>query len=349
MTDAPKLERLHKFLARSGAASRRDCEDLIRQGRVSIDGTVVRSMGVQIDPEHQEVRLDGERVQCEPAVSWIVYKPVGVVCTTDDQFGRTNVTSLVKHRSKRALFPVGRMEEESEGLIVVTNDGDLAATMLKRGHPLRQTWYLRLRGDLTNERLEQLRKGVWLSDGNSGPIWVHVLRRGHHVTTVLASPALNQHRLLRRAFAKVGLAADKMARIRIGHLTTENLKERGARRLSREDVERIFHPAEEDQRPAGLKAPPPGGRRDPESGAFRTGGRKGSGARSGHGRAGSARRAPGGRSGPARRSEGERARGAERHEGESAPATRRVIGGRAPARDLSGASRGRARPRGRSR
>jgi 23S rRNA pseudouridine2605 synthase len=270
MTDATKLERLHKFLARSGAASRRDCEDLIRQGRVSVDGSVVRSMGVQIDPEHQEVRLDGERVHCEPPVTWIVYKPVGVVCTTDDQFGRRNVTSLVRHHSKRPLFPVGRMEEESEGLIVVTNDGDLAATMLKRGHPLRQTWFLKLRGAVTTQALEDLRKGVWLSDGNSGPIWVQVLRRGPHVTTVLASPALNQHRLLRRAFAKVGLSADRMARIRIGHLTTENLKERGARRLTPAEVQRILQPAEEDQRPSGLKAPPPGGRRAADSMAYRS-------------------------------------------------------------------------------
>ncbi len=270
MEDTPKpiTERLHKFLARSGAASRRECEEFIRLGRVTLDGSVVRSMGVVIDPDHQEVRLDGQVVRCEPAVTYVVYKPPGIVCTTDDQFGRTPVTALVRDRSKRKLFSVGRMEEESEGLILVTNDGDLSAKVLKRGHPLRQTWFLKLRGECTPQKIDQLREGVWLSDGRTGPIWVQLLRRGPHVTTVLASPAISQHRMLRRAFAKVGLLADKVVRIRLGHLTTENLKERGWRKLSAADVARLMDPLPDDQKPQGLKAPPPTGRRAKDAGTY---------------------------------------------------------------------------------
>ncbi|MSR75463.1 MAG: rRNA pseudouridine synthase [Planctomycetes bacterium] len=267
-TTNSSTERLHKFLARSGAASRRECEDFIRNGRVTVDGSVVRSMGVVVDGEQQDVRLDGERVHCDPAASYVVYKPPGVVCTTDDQFGRTAVTDLVRARFKRKLFSVGRMEEESEGLIIVTNDGDLASKVLKRGHPLRQTWFLKVHGIYSPDKINQLREGVWLSDGKTGPIWVQVLRAGPNVTTLLASPSISQHRMLRRAFAKVGLVADKVVRIRIGHLTTENLKERGWRRLSPEDVARLMTPHADDQQPMGLKAPPPSGRRAKNAGTY---------------------------------------------------------------------------------
>lgn len=238
-------ERLHKILARAGVASRRECEKLIAAGRVKVDGETVTRMGVLVDPDEQVISFDGEAIRIERPAYYVVYKPKGVVCTTRDQFDRKSVVDLVHDYGNRRLFPVGRMEEDSEGLILVTNDGSFANRVLSYKHPLRHLYYVRVRGRLTQEALDVVRKGVWLSDGRSGSMWVKVRRWGKKVSTVMCSPSAQQHRLLKRVWAKSGLFADKVVRVRLGLLTTEGLRKGASRRLSDAEVEALLHPAPE--------------------------------------------------------------------------------------------------------
>lgn len=236
MTRDERGERLHKVLARAGIGSKRTCERHIAEGRVSVDRRVVQAMGVRVDPERQEIRFDGERVHIPPRLAYLVYKPRGVVCTTADQFGRTAVVDLVHPPGGTRLFPVGRLEEDSEGLIIVTNDGSLAHELADYRRPVRQTYFLKLRGRVEPEALDKVREGVWLSEGRTAPMDIKVLRRTRKTTTLLATPAAYQHRMLRRAFARVGFHADKVVRVRIGPLTTHGLKKGAARRLRAEEI-----------------------------------------------------------------------------------------------------------------
>jgi len=291
-------ERLHKVLARAGVASRRECEELIAQGRVQVNGATITRMGTVVDVDSDSVVFDGEPIRTERPAYFVVYKPKGVVCTTRDQFDRTSVVDLVRDRHARRLFPVGRMEEDSEGLILVTNDGAFANRIVSYKHPLRYVYHVRLRGQLTQEALQAARAGVWLSDGKSGPMYVKVSRWGKRVSTVLCSPSANQHRLLKRVWAKVGLVADGVVRVRMGSLTTEGLKKGAARRLTEEEIHGLLHP---DAGDVGL----PMERR-------RTSRRHPRGARQGSKPVG---RSPQKRRGKQRRSEGE-----------DPPARRRVVG-----------------------
>lgn len=239
-------ERLHKILARAGVASRRDCEKLIAQGRVQVDGKTVTKMGLVVDPAEQTIVFDGETIRAEKPAYFVVYKPKGVVCTTKDQFDRTSVVDLVRDRQARRLFPVGRMEEDSEGLILVTNDGAFANKIVSHRHPLRYLYFVRVRGHLTQDALAKVREGLWLSDGKSGPMWVKVRKWGKKVSTVMCQPSAQQHRVLKRVWSRVGLVADKVVRVRIGSLTTENLKKGAFRRLTDEEVRRLLNPAAKD-------------------------------------------------------------------------------------------------------
>jgi 23S rRNA pseudouridine2605 synthase len=295
MAEASERERLHKFLARAGVASRRDCEDLIMAGRVLVNGQLVGKLGTTVDPDADEVKLDGERVTVDRAAYFLVYKPKGVVCTTSDQFGRKSVIDLLGTQKLKRLFPVGRLEEDSEGLILVTNDGDFSQKVLSWKTPLKQTWHVRARGKLPPDAVASVRAGVWLSDGKTSPMDVRVLRAGPQVTTFLVVPTGQQHRQLRRVFAKVGVATDRIVRIRIGPLGTLGLKERGYRRLKAEEVQALLAPA-----PEHVSAPAPAIR----SRGSQSGPPSRSPARPGRGKPGSAPRTKGrdgGRSRPEKR------------------------------------------------
>lgn len=245
MNESEHGVRLHKFLASAGVGSRRICEEWIAEGRVQVNGETITSQGKTVNPAKDVVRFDGQKVLPEQPAYFLVYKPKGVVCTTKDQFGRKSVIDLVRDRHDRRLFPVGRLEEDSEGLILVTNDGKFTNKLARLGHPLRHTYFVRLRGRLTQEQLDKVRNGIWLSDGRSGEMQVKVLRLGKKVSTVLVSPQASQHRLLRRVFAKIGVLPDKVVRVRFGPLTTDGLKKGGQRRLSEEEVQLLLDPPPE--------------------------------------------------------------------------------------------------------
>src|SRR5215831_16435177 len=157
------MERLNKLLAHAGLGSRRHCETLIRSGRVALDGRIVRELGTKVDPQKQRVAVDGEPVRSERPVYWLVNKPRGYLCTNRDPAGRPLAVDLVPQVSQR-VYTVGRLDEASEGLLLLTNDGDLAHRLMHPRFGVEKTYLVQVAGDPPPEDLRQLLQGVWLSD-----------------------------------------------------------------------------------------------------------------------------------------------------------------------------------------
>ncbi len=259
-------QRLHKLLASAGIASRRRCEELIAEGHVSIDGVEVRQMGVLVDPETQEIRFDEEIVVIEKPVYYAVHKPSGYLCTNYDEFGRRTVVSMIKDKHNRRLYTVGRLDEDSEGLILVTNDGDFSNRVTHPKFGLEKVYDLKLRGCLTQEDLDRVRKGVWLSTGKTQRMFTKILKRSKQMTTVRVVIHEGKNRQLRRIFAKVGNAVLKLKRIRIGPVDIRGVKKGTAKRLSVDDVKAIEARLAEIKKQGGHLATPP--KRSEESERF---------------------------------------------------------------------------------
>jgi 23S rRNA pseudouridine2605 synthase len=159
------MERLNKVLAHAGLGSRRHCEELITAGRVAVDGRTVRDLGTRVDPARQRVSVDGEPVRAERHVYWLVNKPRGYLSTSADPAGRPLVLDLVPHISQR-VYTVGRLDEASEGLVLLTNDGDLAHRLMHPRFGVEKTYLVQVAGSPSGEDLRRLLEGVWLSDGH---------------------------------------------------------------------------------------------------------------------------------------------------------------------------------------
>jgi pseudouridine synthase len=222
--------RLQRWLALCGVASRRACEAMILEGRVSVNGRIVTKLGTKIDPERDEVAVDGERVKA-PARRWYValHKPKGVVCTGDDPAGRPRAVDLVAAIPAR-LFPIGRMEEESEGLLLLTNDGDFAQRV---AHPKFETPKVHLvvvKGEPNSAALAKLKEGIWLAEGKTAPATIRVLRKTREFTTLTLMLRSGKYHVLRRILARVEIPFTRIVRVAIGPVRLGSLK-RGEFRL----------------------------------------------------------------------------------------------------------------------
>jgi pseudouridine synthase len=217
-------ERLHKFLASTGAGSRRECETFIAQGRVSVNGKVVTKMGVKVDPATDRVTLDGEPVRQEEKVYYLLHKPVGFISTSSDERGRPRVLDLVRDRRHR-IYTVGRLDADSTGLILLTNDGEIANVVCHPRYRIEKTYQVTLRGEVTREALAKIEAGVWLAEGRSSPARLrpvgHNPRRGESYLEMTLFEGRNRE--IRRVFARVGLKVKRLHRVRLGPLSLGDL------------------------------------------------------------------------------------------------------------------------------
>ncbi len=248
------LQRLHKVMAAAGIASRRECEELIAEGRVSVDGAQVRVMGVKVDPNVQDIRFDGEPIQSEVPVYYVIHKPKNTLCTSRDDNGRRTVISLIRDPRNRRVFTVGRLDEDSEGLILVTNDGAFANQITHPRYGIEKTYELKLRGSLSDGDLERARRGVWLSSGRTDAMWVKILNRTKHYTNVICKISEGRNRQLRRVFARLGHNVQRLTRTRIGSLKLTGLKRGAYRMLTRKEVTDLLA----DCQPGGKSDSPTG-------------------------------------------------------------------------------------------
>jgi pseudouridine synthase len=229
-------ERLQKILAAAGIGSRRKCEELIAAGRVTVDGRVVREMGVKMDPARADIRCDGRRIRPERKVYLLLNKPKGYVCTSADEMGRPQVIDLVADRVHERVFAVGRLDEDSEGLILLTNDGEFANLMTHPRYEIRKTYMVVVSGQPSEETITKISKGVWLAEGRTAGADVRVVRRVGNDTLLHVTLGEGHNREIRRVFAKFEHNVKKLMRINIGGLSDESLKPGRFRPLRPDEV-----------------------------------------------------------------------------------------------------------------
>lgn len=230
-------ERLQKVLAAAGIGSRRECEQLIREGRVEVGRKVVDRLGVRVDPLSDEIRVDGVPLRRPKRVYYAVNKPAGVVCTSRDPSGRLRVIDLVK--SEERLFTVGRLDRSSEGLILVTNDGELANRLMHPRYGVRKTYSVSVAGHPSPQELNKLRKGVHLSEGLARVAALRVKRRHKQSTDLEIVLDEGRNREIRRILARIGHKVLRLRRTSIGSLRLGDLPVGAHRRLTREEVRNL--------------------------------------------------------------------------------------------------------------
>ncbi|MBL8724858.1 MAG: rRNA pseudouridine synthase [Planctomycetes bacterium] len=230
--------RLNHFLAMAGVCSRRAADGLIAGGRVEVNGELVRELGVRVDPQHDDVRCDGSRVQPEKPVYVLLNKPAGVVCTNARHEQKQRVIDLLPTVRGR-LFTVGRLDADSEGLLLVTNDGNFALEMTHPRYGVPKLYAVLVRGHLTQEHLQKARGGVWLAEGPTAGMDVHVERSGRDRTYLKVTLREGKNREIRRVFAKLGYPVETLKRIRIGDLNLHRLSVGEWRFLQAHEVTRL--------------------------------------------------------------------------------------------------------------
>jgi 23S rRNA pseudouridine2605 synthase len=233
------LVRLNKYLADRGIASRRKCDELIEKGHVMIDGVVVTQLGTKIDPTSQEVEVAGEVLKPEGLSKryYLLNKPKGVVCTNEEREPRARAIDLITDPRKGRIYTVGRLDEESQGLILLTNDGEFANFVSHPRHGVSKTYWAKIRGRIEPDAIEQLKKGVYLSEGRTAADEIHVEKRSTESTALSITLREGKNREVRRMFAKVGFKVMQLRRVRIGNLTDRYLREGEWRPLTRAEVE----------------------------------------------------------------------------------------------------------------
>jgi len=224
--------RLAKFLAHGGVASRRKAEEIIAKGLVTVGGEVVTDPARDVDAG-DDVRVNGQPVAAEAREVWVVNKPAGVVSTAREPGDRPAVVELVKTQAR--LYPVGRLDADSTGLLLLTNDGELANRLTHPRYEVPKTYRARLRTPLADRDLERLRQGVELEDGPTAP--AQVRRLGDREIEVVLREGRN--RQVRRMLEAVGNRVVALRRVRFGPLRLGELKEGAARRLSEEEVVKL--------------------------------------------------------------------------------------------------------------
>lgn len=228
--EGPAGERLQKVLAAAGLGSRRECEELIQQGRVEVAGCVVDQLGARVDPQTQSIRVDGVPIHAPRRVYYVVNKPVGVVTTNRDPSGRPRVVDLVETRER--VFAVGRLDRSSEGLILVTNDGELSHRLTHPRFEVTKVYRAIVAGQPSAEVIQKLRKGVYLAEGVARVVAVHVRRRQLHSAELELTLREGRNREIRRILARVGHKVLQLRRIAFGPLRLGNLPPGAARRLT---------------------------------------------------------------------------------------------------------------------
>jgi 23S rRNA pseudouridine2605 synthase len=222
-------------LAAAGIASRRECEELIREGRVEVDRKVVTELGTRVEVQRQEVRVDGEVLHKPKLVYFAVHKPVGVVSTSRDPAGRPRVTDLLPPNAPRS-FCVGRLDLSSEGLILVTNDGELANGLAHPRHGVEKIYQVQVAGEVGPELASKLERGVHLSEGFAHAKHVRIKSRRKNSTLLELVLDEGRNREIRRLLAHLGHKVQRLRRIAVGPVRLGDLPVGAVRPLDRKEI-----------------------------------------------------------------------------------------------------------------
>lgn len=214
-------QRLQKILAAAGVGSRRKCEELILEGTVTVNGTLVNELPAFADPNIDDIRVDGMRIQQEKKVYYLLNKPKGVICTSADPMGRPKAIDLIDCPER--IFCVGRLDADTTGAIILTNDSELSNRLTHPRYELPKTYQVKVRGKMSGPDIEKLKKGVWLSEGKTERAAVKVLRKTNEETLLEVSIRQGLNRQVRRTFAHLGYKVKALKRSQIGDIVLKGL------------------------------------------------------------------------------------------------------------------------------
>ena len=218
-------ERLQKYLAECGIASRRKCEEYIIQGKVQVNGKTITELGVKVNPEKDKITFEGKNVKQEERKVYILLnKPIGYVTTSDEQFGRDKVLDLVKVRER--VVPVGRLDMYTSGALILTNDGDFVYKVTHPKHEITKTYTVTVKGIIKNEEVEQLRKGVKIDDYTTRPAKVKILKTDEEkdISRLEITIHEGKNRQVRRMCESVGRRVIALHRSKIGNIGVKDIE-----------------------------------------------------------------------------------------------------------------------------
>jgi len=239
-------ERLQKILAAAGVASRREAEEMIRAGFVSVNGKVVTAMGSQADAVRDTILVKGQKLRQEPLRTIMLNKPRGVLTTLDDPQGRPTVADFIKDEPVR-LFPVGRLDRRSEGLLLLTNDGELAQLLTHPKFGVVKTYHAEVSREVSVDDQVKLSKGIMLDDGPTQPIIIEPLPQKMGIWYRIEISE-GRNRQIRRMFEALGYFVGRLRRVQVGNLRLGDLKPGAKRTLTRFELERLRRLAQGTER-----------------------------------------------------------------------------------------------------
>lgn len=235
------MERLQKFLANAGVASRRKCEELISEGKVKVNGNVVTELGTKIEPEKDVVEYNGQVIkENEKKVYILLNKPIGYVTTSHDQFNRDTVLDLVK--VKERVVPVGRLDMYTSGALILSNDGDFVYKVTHPKHEITKTYTVTLKGIITNDEVQKLRDGIKIEDYTTKPAKVKILKTDNEKKQSRLEITIHEgkNRQVRKMCEAVGRKVLALHRSKIGSLGVKDLKIGTWRYLSEDEKNNLI-------------------------------------------------------------------------------------------------------------
>jgi 23S rRNA pseudouridine2605 synthase len=232
------MERLQKILSRAGLASRREAERWILEGRVSVNGAVIRQLGSQADPTRDSIKVDGKRVKPSGALLYFAFhKPPGIITTLNDPQKRPDLTQFIERLGmKQRLFPVGRLDFNSTGLLLLTNDGELARRVAHPRFGVKKIYRVKLSACPTESELAMLRKGIRLEDGMTVPARARVVEKLKKNAWVEIEIHEGRKREIRRIFEALGYFVEKLVRVKVGPVSLGFLQPGELRPLSAAEI-----------------------------------------------------------------------------------------------------------------
>ncbi|MCD6393543.1 MAG: rRNA pseudouridine synthase [Planctomycetes bacterium] len=227
-------ERLQKTLAAAGVASRRACEELIVEGVVRVNGKVVDTLPAFVNPDKDVITVNKRRIRAEQKVYFLLNKPKGVICTSSDPHGRAKAVDLID--CKERVFCVGRLDADTTGGIILTNDSELANRLTHPRSELPKTYEVRVRGRIEGDAIEKVKRGTWLAEGKTGRAAVKVIKRSRDESLLEVTIRQGLNRQVRRIMARVGFKVRGLKRTKIGNIGIKGLAMGGSRKLTKSQI-----------------------------------------------------------------------------------------------------------------
>ena len=242
-----KSYRLVRYLSLCGVCSRREAFELVKQGKVSVDGNVVDNPGYRIFPGTSSVAVEGRELLAPKFYYFLLNKPRGVVCTNFRREKKRRAIDLVPKPEGVRLYTAGRLDMDSEGIIIITNDGELANLVTHPRYGIKKTYLVETRGRISGEALEKLKKGIWLAEGKLAPPKITVKKRSREKSILLVTVSEGRNREIRRMFARVKFPVRRLKRVRIGNITIHKLKPGAYRVLRKREIEELYGFSEKEK------------------------------------------------------------------------------------------------------